>query len=176
MKKIIKKLNNYRFTAAIVSIVSLIAGIVSLGLLFIYYYAGDTPKTNKKPRVPSFAALGVDGRIMGMVFFLACILVIILSIAIIYLLIPALKNKEKVSPKKSPLILAVVNGGFQVVVLVFSILAIVLETPNTLALYILTIPFTALTLIANFLVLIPLLKCVFYMPSIKLAEVNKEAK
>lgn len=175
MKKIIKKLNNYRLTATIVSAVSLIAAVVSLGLLFVYYFAGDISKKTKS-RMPSFFNLGQDGRIMGMIFFLACIFVIIISILVIYNLLPAIKNKEKITPRKSPLIIAVVNGVFQVIVLVFSILAITLETPNTLVWYVISLPLTGLTAIANFLCLVPFFKCVFYMPAINKVEEKKPAE
>lgn len=181
-KAIIKKLNNYRLTALIISCVNLVAGIVSLGLLFIYYFAGVVSKVTLSQQ-PSFVGLkGADnfpyGRILGMVFFLFMIFNIILSIAIIYNLLPAIRNKEKVTPKRSPLIMAIVNGSFGVVVLVFSILAIVLEKPNTYSWYIVTIPFTVLTSIANILCIVPFLKCVFYQPSVglKLNAPKEEVK
>ena len=166
-KALIKKLNNFRLTSIIMSAISLVAGIVSLGLLFIYYFAGDI-STKTESRQPSFTSLGAEGRILGMVFFLFCIFVIILSIVVIYNVLPNILNKEKVSPKKSPLIMAVVNGALEVVVLVFAILAITIdkEVPNTLALYIVAIPFVALTAIGNLLCIVPFLKCVFYQPAI----------
>ncbi len=164
-KAIIKKLNNYRLTSIIVSAVSLLAGLLSLGLLFIYYFAGDI-STLTESRQPSFVSLGESGRIMGMIFFLFCIFVIICSIVIIYNLLPYILNKEKLTPKKAPLMMAVVNGGLQIVVIVFSVLAIVLEKPNTYVWYIVTIPFNVITCIANFLCIVPFLKCVFYQPAI----------
>lgn len=163
-KNLLNKLNNYRLTSVIISGVSLLTGIISLGLLFIYYFAGDV--NAKGRRQPSFVSLGSSGRIMGMIFFLFCLFVLILSIVVIYLSLPNVLNKEKVSPKKAPLVIAVVNGGLEVVVLIFSILAIVLETPNTLALYIVTIPFTLLTCVANILCIVPFLKGSFYQPAV----------
>ena len=166
MKKIINKLNNFKFTAMVLSGVSLLSGILGLGLLFIYYFAGNVSQKTSS-RTPSFANLGIGGKVMGMIFFIFCILVIIMSIVVIYNLLPAARNKEKVNPSKSTLICAVINGGLEVVVLIFSILAITLEKPNTLALYILTIPFTLLTAAANIFCIVPFLKCEFYMPEIK---------
>ena len=164
MKKILNKLNNFRFTSFLLGCVSLVTAILSLGLMFIYYFAGDV--NNKGRRQPSFVSLGESGRLMGMIFFLFCLFAVILSIVIIYVLLPNLLNKEKVTPKKAPLIMGVVNGGFEFVILIFTILAIALETPNTLALYIVTIPFTLVTLAANVLCIIPFLKCTFYQPAI----------
>jgi len=164
-KAVVKKLNNFRLMAVILGSISAVVGAVSLGLLFIYYFAGDVSPTTQS-RQPSFTSLGSSGRILGMVFFLFCVFALILSIVIVYNLLPYIKNKEKVTPKKSPLIMAVVNGGFQVVIIVFSILAIVLETPNTLALYVVTIIINIITCAANMLCLIPFLKCVFYQPAI----------
>lgn len=165
MKKIIKKLNNYRLTSAILCGVSALSALVALGLLFIYYFAGDiSPKTQS--RQPSFTSLGVSGRIMGMIFFLFCIFVIIVSCVVIYNIWPAVKNKDKVTPRKSPLIMAIINGALQIVVLVFSVFAIVLETPNTLALYIVTMPINLCLAAINILCIVPFLKCVFYQPAI----------
>ena len=166
-KAVAKKLNNFRLTSIILASVSLVAGIISLGLLFIYYFAGDV-STQTQSRQPSFTSLGASGRILGMVFFLFAIFVIILSIVIIYNVLPNIQNKEKVSPSKAPLVMGIVNGGLELVVLVFAILAITIDkhVPNTLALYIVAIPFVALTAIANILCIFPLVKCVFYQPSI----------
>ena len=166
-KAVIKKLNNFRLTSIIVSAISLVAGIVSLGLLFIYYFAGDV-SADTESRQPSFTSLGTSGRILGMVFFLFCIFVVILSIIIIYNLLPNVLNKEKVSPKKSQLILAVVNGGFELVVFIFAILAVTIDkhVPNTFTLYVVSIPFVLLTAIGNALCIVPFLKCVFYQPSV----------
>lgn len=175
MKKIIKKLNNFRLTSIIVSAVSLVAGLLSLGLLFIYYYAGDISEATQS-RQPSFTSLGASGRILGMVFFLFCIFVVIASILVIYNLLPYVMNKEKVTPKKSPLIVAIVNASLQVVVLVFSILAIILEKPNTFGWYVATIPFNVITIVANYLCIIPLIKCVFYQPSVGSHLIEKKAK
>lgn len=174
-KAIIKKLNNFRLVSVIASIVSLVAGIVSLGLLFIYYFAGEVSQRTLSQQ-PSFVNLGISGKVLGMIFFLAMIFVIGLSIAVIYNLLPFVKNKEKLTPKKLPLILAAVSGGFGFIVFVFSILAITLETPNTLVLYIVTLPFTFLTSVANLLLIVPTVKCAFYQPAIgaKLHE-KKEA-
>ena len=180
-RALVKKLNNFRLTAVVLSIISLVAGIVSLGLLFIYNFGGGVDSKDKVQ--PSFVSLGSTGRLLGMVFFLFCIFVVILSVFIIYNLLPYMLNKEKLSPKKSPVVLAIVNGGLQVVVIIFSILAIVLETPTTLALYIVTIPFNVVTCVANFLCIILLRKCTFYQPAIgsklrakKAENVEAEAK
>lgn len=185
-KAAIKKLNNFRLTAVILSAVNLVAGIVALGLTFCFYFAGDVWEAGSKSRVPSFMGLdidfntnemiGVGGRFMGMVFFLACIVVIGLSIAVIYNSLPSIKNKEKVTPKRSILMFAFVNGCFQVVVFVFSILAIALESPNTIAGYIVSLPLTFISMAANLLAIVPFLKCIFYQPAVGSKLIQKKAK
>lgn len=175
-KAIIKKLNNYRLTAIIVAGINLLVAIVGVALVFIYHLAGGDVPDKKTSTMPSFAGLDlvegaeegqyITGKLMGMSFFIIIVAVLILSIYTIYALLPYILNKEKVTPKKSPLILSVINGGLEIAVLVFSILAITLETPYTKTGYIITMPFTVITLIANFLCIVPLLRCVFYQPAI----------
>ena len=142
----------------------------------MFHFAGGPVPDSKNSTRPSFASLDIvpgvaegeliGGKLMGMVFFLLLVVVLILSIYTIYTLLPAILNKEKITPKKSPLIVSIVTGGLQIAVLVFSILAITLETPNTLALYIVAIPFIVITAIINIMAIIPLTRCVFYQPAI----------
>lgn len=193
-KAIIKKLNNFRLTSFIASVVALVTGLTSVGLFCCYYFAGDVWETTHA-RVPSFMNLGISdpnnpspygepvaGKMMGMVFFLSLVILLGLSIAVIYNALPFVKNKDKVTPRKNNLIFSVIAGGFGLITLVFSILAIVLEHPNTFVPYIITIPFSFLTMVANILLVVPLVKCVFYQPAVgtKLfankEDVKKEAE
>ena len=175
-KTIIKKLNNFRLTSFIVAGINLVAALSALVLVFMYHFAGGPVPDSKNSTRPSFAGLDIvnsvaegeviTGKLMGMAFFLLLVVVLILSIYTIYTLLPAILNKEKITPKKSPLIVSIVTGGLQIAVLVFSILAITLEEPITKVGYIITIPFTVLSLIANILCIVPILKCIFYQPAI----------
>lgn len=185
-KSVIKRLNNFRLTALIAAVSSAVAGLTSLGITFCYHFAGDVwERTNA--HVPSFMNLGVDtseynlinptyGKIMGMVFFLSLVIVIGLSIAGAYNLLPNIKNGEKVSVRKNFLLFNVISGVFQIVVLVFSILAITKEHPNTFGGYIATIPFTVITLLVNILLIVPYLKCVFYQPAVGSKLIQKKPK
>ena len=181
-KAAVKKFNNYRLTSVILSATSLVAGVVSLGLLFIYYFAFPVwEKTNA--HVPSFMQLGADqtqiyGKVMGMIFFLCMIAVIGLSIAVVYNLLPAIRNKEKVAPKKSPLMFAFISGVLEIAIFIFTILAVTIDKnfneagelvaarPDTFALYIVTMPFILATSLVNLLAIVPFLKCSFYQPAI----------
>ena len=168
MKKIIKKLNNYRVTALTVGILSAFVALLTIGLILIYYFAnGLSPRTGHQ--MPSFSTIPQTGRILQMVFFIFAIVVLALAIGTAYLLVPAILNKGKVATSKSPLYMAAVNGVLQIVLVVFSVLAITLETPKVAAcqaLYIVTIPLNIISLVANILCLVPAIKCEFYMPEV----------
>ncbi len=185
-REVLKTLNNFRLTAFIIFVSNAVAGLVALGLIFCSYYAGDVWETTDA-RITSFMQLGYEqgevyGKIMGMFFFLVTVIVIGLSIASAYNALPAVKNKDKIVPKRSLLLFAFVNGCFQLPLLVFSILAITLEKPNTLAAYAVTIPLTIITMLINVLLMVPFFKCDFYQPSVgsklfvRKAKAEEEAK
>lgn len=169
-KAIIKKLNNNRLLAVIVSSINLIAGGSALALAFIYHFAMGPNPNVKNGTIPSFAGLDgrgeIGGKVMGMIFFLSLVFMLAFAIGIIYLYLPSVRNKEKITPKKTPLVLALVDGVFGISVLIFSILAIVLENPITKVGYIICIPFVAISIIGNLLCIFPLLRCVPYQPAI----------
>ena len=178
-KAIIKKLNNNRLLAFIVSVVNLVAGGCALALAFIYHFAMGKNPNVKNGTIPSFAGLDgrgeIGGKLMGMIFFLSLVFMLAFAIGIIYLYLPALRNKEKITPKKTPLALAIVDAAFGLSALIFSILAIVLENPLTKVGYIICIPLVALSVIGNLLCICPLVSCVLYQPAIgsKLFEKKK---
>ena len=168
MKKLIKKLNNYRVTALAVGITAAFVALLTIGLVLIYYFANGLSNTTGH-QIPSFSTIKQTGRILQMVFFIFAIIVLALSLGTAYLLVPAILNKGKVVPSKTPLFMAAVTGVLQIVLLVFSILAITLETPKVAAcgaLYIVTIPLNIISLVANIFYLVPAIKCEFYMPEV----------
>ena len=45
LKNIIKKLNNFKFSALVMSIVALVGSVYSLTSFFLYHFAGDIMET-----------------------------------------------------------------------------------------------------------------------------------
>lgn len=164
-RAIIKKFNNFRLTSFVTAGAAFVGAAYSLAAFFLYHFAGE--KTEKHGRLVGFLSLEKDGRILGFIFFLAAVLSIILTIYAIYTLIPHMLNKEKVNVKKSSVIVAAVAALPTLLVTVLSIYLIAIEDPNTEIGIIVSIPFGALASIALGLLLVPALKCEFYMPAIK---------
>lgn len=166
MKELIKKLNNYRRTSIIVSLISLATALVAIALFVLYAFAGDiSPLTTS--RQPAFTSLGQNGRIIGMFYFIILIFVLALAIAVMYLSFPAILNKNKIDPKRSTLMVAVVNAGFELLALVLTVVEVAVEKSNTMVGFIICIPLLLITLLANVACIIPFIKCDFYMPQIK---------
>ena len=177
-RKIIKKLNNFKFTATIVAIISAVAGLYSLGALFLYHFAGELdPQSKGLIRFTGFTeyfvkgANGVEkniGPYLGMVLFFMALFTIFISIFIVYSLIPYIANKEKLSPRKGLLLTGFIGACFELVLVIFMIfLAAQKQEAVKTALGIwLTLPIGILSTIGTGLYLIPWLKCDFYMPEI----------
>ena len=175
-RKIIKKLNNFKFTATLVAIISSLAALYSLGSIFLYHFAGDIDPTSKGlNRFVGFANLP-NGALLGMLLFLAAIVALFMSIYIAYSMVPFIKNNEKVSPRKGLLLAGTVSAVFQLILVIFMILLLAKGKPNTKVGIIITLPFGILLTIASALYIIPYLKCDFYMPEIVNKELTKEEK
>ena len=175
-RKIIKKLNNFKFTATLVAIISSLAALYSLGSIFLYHFAGDIDPTSKGlNRFVGFANLP-NGALLGMLLFLAAIVALFMSIYIAYSMAPFIKNNEKVSPRKGLLLAGTVSAVFQLILVIFMILLLAKGKPNTKVGIIITLPFGILLTIASALYIIPYLKCDFYMPEIVNKELTKEEK
>lgn len=166
---IIKKLNNYRFTAMLVSIISLVAGIFGLLSFFLYHFAGDLDIY--KIRQVGFQTEQTD-RYLGMVLFFGCLFTVICSIFTVYNLIPALLNKEKIVPSKTPLIVGFAGTVFEIVVIVLMIkLGFNYDpVPNTQTAIAVSLPFGILSAIGTGLYLVPVISCSFFMPAIKVKK------
>ena len=165
--KIIKKLNNFKFTAMLVEIVSGVAALYSLGAIFLYHFAGDLDAQSKGlVRNVGFSKVE-GGAYLGMVLFFAAMLSLLISIFICYSLIPFIRNKEKTNPRRGLLLAGFVSSVFELLLLVFMILLLAIGDPNTKIGIILTLPLGILSMIGSALYIIPWLKCDFYMPEIK---------
>ena len=166
VKNLIKKLNNFKFTSIVMAIVSGVAALYALASLFLYHFAGELEPPKYLVRFVGFSNVE-NGAYLGMILFFAAIFSLFISIFVLYSLIPFIKNKEKVVPKKGLLLAGFISGIFEVVLIIFMILLIALDHPNTLVLIIVSLPFGFASAAGCLLYLLPYLKCDFYMPEIK---------
>lgn len=172
INKVVKKLNNFQLTSIIISIISVVIALVSIGYLLCYefagYYDADIGMQITAFAKPDYGGAFKNGPILGMIFFLFSLISIILSIVVVYVSFPAIVNKDIVLPRRSNVLVTAINGAFQ---LVISILTIVLltskeyvktKTPFTICLV-----FSIIAIIACALCILPFIRCTFYMPAIK---------
>ena len=169
-RQIIKKLSNFRFTAVLVAIISGLAAVYAIVSFILYNYCGELTEfgITGDVRNVGFQSTPTE-RYLGMVLFFACLFTIVCGIFVVYNLLPAIKNKEKVLPSKAPLIVGCVGTLFQIVVIVLMAkLAFTYEpVPNTQTAMIVSLPFGILLTIGTGLYLVPILCCKFFMPEIK---------
>lgn len=161
-RKIIKKFNNFRLTAAVTMGTGILAALYALGSFLCYNFAGDI--------VDGVRDVGFDstntGKILGMILFLIALGALIIGIIVAYCLIPAVKNTEKVTIKKGYLVVSFVGAFFVLALMVMMILLIILDEPKTLAWIIVSIPFGVISIAASVFEFILYKKCDFYMPEI----------
>lgn len=160
MNQLIKKLNNFRFTAFLISGIELVFGIATILSLLGYELAGDYVKDE------FFQHTAFEAKpLMGMIFFILCVASIITVIVAIYNLFPILLNKEKNNPKKWAIFVTFVNAIIQLGVIVFSVLMII-EGAKTTVLLVISMALSLIAVLGSAFMIIPLLNCEFYMPSI----------
>ena len=164
LRKVIKKLNNFKFTALLVAIISGVAALYALGCLFMYHFAGPIDPEIQVRRVGFTGVQG--GQYLGMILFFMAILTLFTSIYIAYSMIPFIQNKEKTNPRKGLLLAGFVSSIFEFVLIIFMILLMAIGHPQTLVAIIVTLPFGLASMIGSCLYIIPWLKCDFYMPAI----------
>lgn len=166
LKNIIKKLNNFKFSALVMSIVALVGSVYSLTSFFLYHFAGDIMETGAT--VDLMRKVGFfDRPFMGMFLYFMAVISLFIGIFLIYSFLPFIQNKEKVIIRKGLVLAGFVNAFFEFLLCVFMLLLVILENPKTELAIILTLPIGVLASIAYGLFLIPYLKCDFYMPEIK---------
>lgn len=177
IKKIIKKLNNFRFTAIVMTIISSVAAVYALSSLLFYHFAGALDEdglvratgfsSEKYIKVNELGKATTNvGSYLGFALFVAILITLITGIMVAYNCVPYLKNKEKLLPRKGLLITGFVGSFFELVVIVFMILMAVTEHPYTEIGVWLTLPLGILSMIGTCLYIVPFLKCDFYMPEI----------
>lgn len=163
-RKIIKKLNNFKFTSLLAMCISAVSGLYAIFSFAFFHYAGDLLENENYIRAVGFYDKP-NGGFLSLLVFLCAFLSLILSIVVVYGSWPFVKNQEKMAPRKNNLMLGFVAGvlEFGLVILMIALLA---EHPNTLVGIIVTLPFGILSMIGSLLYIIPWLKCEFYMPEI----------
>ena len=165
LRNFIKKLNNFKFTALLVLIISGVAALYALGSLFLYHFAGPI---DEEIQVRQVGFTGVKGgQYLGMLLFFAAIFTLFISIYVAYSMVPFVQNKEKTLPRKGLLLAGFVSSVFEFILIIFMILLMAIGHPNTLVLIIVTLPFGLASTAGSAFYLIPWLKCDFYMPEIK---------
>ena len=164
VRKIIKKLNNFKFTSLIAMIVSSVSVLYAIFSFAFFHFAGDLLEHEAYIRAVGFYEHENGGVLSFLVFFCA-FMSLVLSIAVAYGSFPFVKNQEKQAPRKTNLLLGFIAGVFELG-LVILMIALLGEHPNTLVGIIITLPFGILSTIGSLLYLFPYLKCEFYMPEI----------
>ena len=170
LAKIIKKLNNFKFTAMVMAIVSGVAALYSFASLFLYHFAGSLdPKSKNLIRNVGFSQVE-GGAYLGMVLFFMAIICFFISVFIVYSLIPFIKNKEKNNPRKGLLLAGFVSSFFELALMAFMIVLFAIGVEEGRAavkvLIMVFLPFGLASTIGCALYIIPWLKCDFYMPQI----------
>ncbi len=163
-RKIIKKLNNFKFTSLLAMCISAVTGLYAIFSFAFFHFAGDLLENENYIRAVGFYNKP-NGGLLSLLLFLFAFLSLILAIVVVYGSWPFVKNQEKMAPRKNNLMLGFVSGvlEFGLVILMIALLA---EHPNTLVGIIITLPFGILSMIGSLLYIIPWLKCEFYMPEI----------
>lgn len=173
LRKLAEKLSNFKLLARIMICVSAVVAVVAiLGFVVFQYSRGIDPET--KARVCAFGAQGEERQLIGMVFFFALTVTLILAIVVAYQSKEFAFPKTKISPSKSLPVIAVVDGGFSIVSAIFCVLAVVADTPKegvstvggtqiAWAWYVLAV-FFVLVGICQLCFLFPVLKSHYFMP------------
>ena len=120
MKQFLKKFKDFKLTAYIEAITGAVAVIAALLLMILY----QTNQTRLNPDGTPVLIPGFPGEpLMGMIFFLAGLLAIIMSIVAVYSSLPFIfKKDEKLTPNKLIPYFGAVAGGFAIIEIVFTLL------------------------------------------------------
>ena len=120
MKQFLKKFKDFKLTAYIEAITGAVAVIAALLIMILY----QTNQTRLNPDGSPILIPGFPGEpIMGMIFFLAGLLAIIMSIVAVYSSLPFIfKKDEKLTPNKAIPFFGAVAGGFALIEIIFTFL------------------------------------------------------
>lgn len=172
LKPIVKKLNNFKFTALLAAIGGVVSCLLIVLLFVCYSRSGTDPETGEV--ITAFVGTGSRRSInnVGMVFFLFCVVSLIAGIVIVYLSLPFIFPKEKLNPKKSIPWVLVGNAALHFALIIMVIFLLATEKSRMTAGFVCYIIFGSLFLIYSLLFIIPALKCNFFMPAL----VGKDGK
>ena len=163
-RKIIKKLNNFKFTSLLAMCISAVSVLYAIFSFAFFHYAGDLLENENYIRAVGFYDKP-NGGFLSLLVFLCAFLSLILSIVVVYGSWPFVKNQEKMAPRKNNLMMGFIAGVLELG-LVILMIALLGEHPKTMVGIIVTLPFGILSMIGSLLYIIPWLKCEFYMPEI----------
>ena len=167
LRKIIKKFNNFRFTAIVSAIVSGVAALYALGSLFLYHFAHPYNEEIKVRDVGFIYLEKPMGAILGMLLFFFAVIALFISIYIAYSMVPFIKNQNKIAPRRGLMLAGFVAGIFELALVIFMILLIVLDNPQTKIGILIALPFGILSMIGQLLYLCLFLACDFFMPAVE---------
>lgn len=166
-RKLIKYLNNFRNTAKIAACISAIAAVYGLVSFFMFHYAGDLVPGERYIREVGFY-YNDNGGILSFIVYLGFIMTLICGIVVAYSMVPFIKNKEKMVPRKGTLLVGFIGGVFELLLVIMMILLLLEEdAPKTSIGIIISLPFGILSAIGQLAFLFPYLKCNFFMPEVK---------
>lgn len=174
LKPIIKKLNNFKFT----SMLACIAGAVSIiltALLFVFYSRSGLDASGNVTTAFDGGQNHPSIYLIGMIYFLFCIVTFIVGIVIVYLSFPYMFPKDKMTPKKALPWVIVADGVLHFGLIIMSIYLIATEYSRMKVGFIIYIIVGVLFLLYSLFFILPGLKCRFYMPSL-LDENGNEKK
>ena len=169
LRKIIKKLNDFKFTSLLAMIISSVSGLYAIFSFAFFHFAGDLLENEVYIRKVGFYDLKIGdsqiGGFLSFLVFMCAFFSLVLSIVVAYGSFPFVRNREKQMPRKSNLLVGFISGVFELG-LVILMIALLGQHPNTLVGIIITLPFGIVSTIGTLLYLFPYLKCEFFMPEI----------
>ena len=178
-RKIIKKLNNFRFASICMAICSGVAAFYAVLSLIFYHFAGDLDdkgiirttgfSSEKFVQTDEYGTVLEGGNIglyLGFILFVFIVVTIVLGVMVAYSCVPYIKNKDKLTPRKGLLITGFVGSIFELGVIVLMLLLVLSEHTNTAVGIWLTLPFGVLSMLGSCFYLVAYLNCEFYMPEI----------
>lgn len=163
MKKVFDYLSNFKKLSRIMVLLGGIGLVLSILLFVCFEISGG--KTDSY-FVCAFAQKGANLNVLGMIMFLVGVLALVMSAVVGYQGLPFAFPKDKLNPSKAIPWCAFVGGIAEIVSGIFSILVIVLDTTIIAWAWAALAALLILLGICNTLVIIPILKCEFWMPKL----------
>ena len=171
MKELIKKLNNFRLSSALLAGGALVEIVVAILYLVLYQSNGFTIDEDGTQTITT-ALYATDLKAVGMFYFLAAFTLIIVGITLIYKALPFIFPKSKENPIHSLGWLLLAESVLLLFMTIISICFISTENSRHTAGFIVLIIIALLANVYSGLMIYPTLRCHFYCPEV----INKEKK